>query len=269
MKLIQENIGEGKLWLYLLDSSPELRRSVRPLILICPGGGYGYTSDREAEPLAMRYLAMGYHAAVLRYSVAPAVYPTAPTQLAQAVALIRGNAQVWQVNPRQIFLLGCSAGGHLAASLGVHWHKDWLSQAAGTSPEEIRPTGLILCYPVITAGEFANQESFQNLLPPEASPELRREVSLETQVTPHTPPVFLWHTVTDTMVPVENALLLAEALRKNRVSMELHLYEQGVHGLSTADETAEGADGYGLEPACQNWIDLSHTWLQRQLEKNP
>ena len=146
----------AKLVTYIQDDSAEIGIASRPLVLVCPGGGYEFTSDREAEPLALQFLAMGYHAAVLRYSVAPAVFPMSLCELAWSVGLIREHAEEWHVNPAQIIVLGCSAGGHLVASLGVFWNRDFLAKALGAEGgdrRQLRPDGLILFYPVITSGE--------------------------------------------------------------------------------------------------------------------
>ena len=170
------------LTLYLWDNSVELYDGLlRPLVLLCPGGGYAMTSDREAEGMALRFVAMGVHAAVLRYSVAPARFPTALHQLARSVELIRAHAAEWYVDPERIVVQGSSAGGHLAGSLGVFWNADFLTRDLGTPAEGWKPNGLILSYPVITSGPFAHRGSFQNLLG-EREKELSDFVSLEHQV---------------------------------------------------------------------------------------
>ena len=169
----------GYLYLYFLESSEEMRpREKRPVILMCPGGGYAMTSDREAEPMAMQFLAMGYHVAILRYSVAPARYPTALYQLAESVLWLKRYADRNHIDPDRIILQGCSAGGHLAASYGVAWQEPFLAKAVAARPEQLRVAGLLLCYPVITSGEKAHRESFENLLGDRYG-ELREEMSLE------------------------------------------------------------------------------------------
>lgn len=254
----------AKLTVYIQEYSKDLAIQNRPLILICPGGGYARTSDREAEPMALKFLAMGYHAAILRYSCAPAEYPTALLELASSMVLIRQNAEAWHVEPEQIIVQGCSAGAHLAASLGMFWDEDFLAEGIGLEGpdhELLKPNGMILCYPVITSGEFAHRGSFENLLGSRQE-ELGEKMSLEKQVSSKTPPAFIWHTFTDGAVPVENSLLLVSALRKAGISTEFHMYPRGQHGLSLANHLSETPDGKAVQAECTSWIDLAYTWVQ-------
>ena len=149
------------LYTYILDNSVEMRPNrKRPVIVICPGGGYTMTSDREAEPIAMQYLARGYHAVILRYSVAPARYPLALLQLAKSVAYLREHAEEFHIDTAKIILQGFSAGAHLAASLGVFWKEKFISEVLHTETEIVRPNGMILSYPVISSGKFAHTGVF-------------------------------------------------------------------------------------------------------------
>ena len=206
---------------YFLADSPELKAGAcRPAVVVCPGGGYAYTSDREAEPIALALCARGFHACVLRYPCAPARFPAALRALAEAVAWVRAGAAENHVDPRQISVCGFSAGGHLAGSLGVFWNAPFLAAETGLAPQDMRPDKMVLCYPVITGGEFAHKGSFDNLLGADADAARRAEVSLEQHVTQDTPPAFLWHTYTDPGVPVENTMLFAMALRRAGVPFE-------------------------------------------------
>ena len=255
---------QPKLYTYVLDNTPEIdpeRR--RPAVVLCPGGGYVMTSDREAEPVAIRLNALGYQVFVLRYSVAPAVFPRALAELAAAVAMVRSRADEWHVDPQRITVGGFSAGGHLACSLGVFWQEGFLKKIFRSEETPWRPDRLMLCYPVITSGPFAHRGSFENLLGGMDS-RLMGRVSLETQVSGQTPPTFLWHTYEDETVPVENALLLAWALKRHQVPLEMHLYTHGRHGISLANEETRHIEGHGVQPECQNWVDLFDVW-QRSL----
>lgn len=259
----------GNLYTYFLDSSIEMRpNEKRPVILMCPGGGYEMTSDREAEPMAMQFLAMGYHVAVLRYSVCPVRYPAALLQVAESVLYLKEHADEYHIDPEKIVVQGCSAGGHLAANYGIAWNSPFLTKLMGmeNDPERLRVAGLLLCYPVITSGEKAHEESFRNLLG-EQYEEKKEELSLENQVTPDTPPTFLWHTATDETVPVENSLYFFQACLQQGVSAELHIYPVGGHGLSLANEETCRANGIGVQKECQSWIGLAQTWLEEILIK--
>ncbi|WML43952.1 alpha/beta hydrolase [Neobacillus sp. PS3-40] len=260
---IRTEHSNAKLYTYILNNSPDIDSSrKRPTIIICPGGGYEFTSDREAEPIAIRMNAMGFNACVLRYSVRPAVFPTSLEELSMAVALIRKNAEQWHVDKNKVIAAGFSAGGHLAASLGVFWNKSFLAEALGISNEEIKPNGILLSYPVITSGTHAHKGSFAALLGDKYDA-LLDEVSLEKQVTDQTPPTFLWHTHTDTTVPVENSFMFAEALMKNKVSLEMHIYPKGVHGLSLGiEETKKRDNELTLQPEVANWIEMAGVWIR-------
>lgn len=260
----------GNLYTYFLDSSIEMRpNEKRPVILMCPGGGYEMTSDREAEPMAMQFLAMGYHVAVLRYSVCPVRYPAALLQVAESVLYLKEHTDEYHIDPEKIVVQGCSAGGHLAANYGIAWNSPFLTKLMGmeNDPEQLCVAGLLLCYPVITSGEKAHEESFRNLLG-EQYEEKKDELSLENQVTPDTPPTFLWHTATDETVPVENSLYFFQACLQQGVSAELHIYPVGGHGLSLANEETCRANGIGVQKECQSWIGLAQTWLEEILIKN-
>lgn len=257
-----EGSVSAELRTYIQDDSKDLMIKKRPMMLICPGGGYNHVSDREGEPLAVRFLAMGFHVAVVRYSVAPAVYPTALLELANAMKLVHEYADEWKVDEEKIFVLGCSAGGHLAATLGVYWQEDWLAELSGVKKEWLRPAGMILCYPVITSGEFAHRGSFDTLLKGEENIELLDKLSLERHVTASVPQTFLWHTGCDASVPVENSLLFVSELHKCGVEVEFHMYPVGTHGLSTADELSQNSNGAGVQPECTSWLPLVQTWLK-------
>lgn len=233
----------------------------RPAVVICPGGGYCYTSTREGEPIALQYLAAGMQTFVLHYNCAPAVFPCALLELASSIAYVREHAQEWNIDPDRIFVIGFSAGGHLAASIGCFWHAPFVSQALGVTPEQIRPNGNLLAYPVITSGEFAHRGSFDALCRGLDQEKYLKLTSLELQVTELNPPTFLWHTNEDGAVPVENSFLYTAALRKAKVPVEFHMYAHGWHGLSLANEETACEEGRAL-PKVQSWMELSIAWIR-------
>ncbi|WP_053362849.1 alpha/beta hydrolase [Bacillus sp. FJAT-27251] len=254
--------SQAKLYTYFLSNSPQMdSERKRPAVIICPGGGYEFTSDREAEPIAIKLNAMGIHACVLRYSTAPAVFPTSLMELASAVALVRENAEKWNVDNKKIIAAGFSAGGHLAASLGVFWNEGFLSEKLGVPADVIKPNGLLLSYPVITSGEHAHRGSFDALVGKEDL-QLLEKVSLEKQVSKDTPPTFLWHTFTDEPVPVENSFLFANALLKQKISLEMHIYPRGAHGLALGTEETRGKNNdRSVQPEVASWIEMAGRWV--------
>lgn len=262
---VDDMMEEAVLTTYLLSRYEDVRMESAPLIIICPGGGYEMLSNREAEQFAIQWNSRGYHAAVLRYSVAPETFPTALLQLALAVLYVRKNSEVWGVDPKRIFLEGSSAGGHLAACYGVFWKRPYVLKALGLEDEmaeQLRPAGLILNYPVVTSGRYAHEGSFQNLLgEAAANVQLKEELSIEKQVNDDMPPVFIWHGGEDTTVPPENSLLLAMACREAGIPVELHLYMKGAHGLGLANKLTQAPDGFGIEPSCESWMGLAHAWM--------
>ena len=261
-------LGSAYLETFFLDVTDKFTVQERPLVLVCPGGGYNHTSDRESEIVAIQFNAMGYHTAVLRYSCAPAVFPTALLELTKAVAYIRENAEKYRIDPERIAILGFSAAGHLAASLGVFWNTEWFAKireenGVKLTAQQIRPDGLILCYPVITSGEYAHRGSFDDLLGEarRSDPFWLEKMSLEKQDLRDVPPVFMWHTSYDNAVPLENSLYFATELIKARKPVEYHIFPGDVHGMSLADWRTRSETRIKDTSAVQ-WISLAHTWME-------
>ena len=210
-----------------LDAMPTVKQ--RPLVLVVPGGGYSHVSPREGDPVALQFAAAGYHTAVLTYSVGEGARDYRPLrQLSEAVC-------------------GCSAGGHLALSGAV-------LDIPGETAQQ-RPDAVILGYPVITAGAYAHRGSFVQLAGSEDAA-AQQVFTLEDKVTSDTPPVFVWHTMEDKTVPVENTLLLLAALRRAGVPCEAHLFEKGAHGTSISTAEVDAAD-----PHRAHWVALCLEWL--------
>jgi acetyl esterase/lipase len=278
---------------YIHENSREFQTNhTRPAIVICPGGGYLGTSDREAEPVALRFAALGYHTFVLRYTTyykewvkdfqnppAPnenSAYPQPLYDLSKALLTVRENASKWLVDPNKIAVCGFSAGGHLAASMSVQWNSQLLYDKFSVEPDLLKPNATILGYPVVDyqlmkektaeADDFikgfwniSSKAFFGNSDP---STEQLFEASPVNFVTPETPPTFIWHTADDDLVYAENSLRHATALAKNKVPYELHVFESGVHGLSLCDETTASNENH-LNTECKVWVDLASSWLKR------
>lgn len=255
---INEAGHQAKLTFYLQENFEEIdptRR--RPLVLICPGGGYENISNREAEPVALKLLSLGFHAAVLTYSVAPAEFPVSLRQLGQAMVAVREKSTEYPIDPERIFVMGFSAGGHLAASLGAFWNHSLLEDLSADATV-LRPKGLILCYPVISSGEHRHVSSFRKLLG--SAEEKLDQVSIEKLITEDFPATFVWHTLEDQVVPVQNTLLLVDQLVEKKIFCECHLYPKGPHGLSLGtEETAPDAGMYNRD--IQGWPELAARWI--------
>ncbi len=247
---------------FFFKDSPEIVIKKRPLILICPGGGYEFLSDREGESIAFKFNSFGYHAAIINYSIAPVTYPTQLLEVSAAVKFFKDHAEDFFIDPDRIAIYGASAGGHAAADYATGYFRDEVTSVLKVSPDYLKPAGMILAYPVITSGEFAHRGSFDNLLG-----ELRDNkkmldyLSIENRITKETPPAFIWHTFPDGCVPVENSLLLAEAMKKENIPFELHIFPSGDHGLGLADEITLSPNRTEINIAAAQWIDLCRVWL--------
>lgn len=235
-------------------------------VVILPGGAYERISQRESEPVALRFTAAGYNAFVLDYSIRPQRFPKALQDICRSLTIIRQNAKDWKIDPDKIAVCGFSAGGHAAACLGVFWQRKELYNINGIDTDRVKPNALVLSYPVISSGEFAHKVSIKNLLGENPSNEILETVSLEKQVSSSTPPVFLWHTIEDQSVPVENSLLFASALRKHNVPFELHIYPRGAHGLALATNNTS-TESIKPDGHVAGWLDLCIQWLKIQFKK--
>lgn len=253
---------------YRPDNMIEMGRKdeKRPCLVVCPGGGYCYCSQREAEPIALQFLPEGFHVFVLDYSVAPCRYPTQLIQVAATMELIYKNAEQWNCDVSRIAIIGFSAGGHLAAHYSTSFD---CPQVRRVFPQSKGVQASILCYPVITADpDWAHNGSFDALLGTQGrTQEEIEKYSCNNLVTAHTPPAFLWHTAEDDCVPCMNSLLYAQALAANKVPYEMHIYPYGGHGLSTCDYRTND----NLQPSHHYdnaWLASAKRWLRLMFKTN-
>ncbi len=275
-KMIYEKIQlwaehpEATLTSYCPDMTEELHLTPRKTVIVCPGGGYHFLSDREAEPIAFQFMAAGFNTFILRYSVREQITPWAPQiEAALAIKYVRENAEKYNTDPNKIFINGYSAGGHLAASACTLWNnkliRDAIGVTAGEAPEGInRPNGGILVYPVITLVGGKHLNSFKYLLGQEKQTvESIGEFALDKSVDDTTPPAFIWHTFNDSVVPVECSMLYASALIAHKIPCELHIYPDGPHGLSLANEFVYSGHPERENAYVQNWIDHAISWVRQ------
>ena len=207
-------------------------------MVICPGGGYGGLAPHEGNDYALWLNQHGVTCFVLKYRLGSHGYrhPVMLEDAARAVRWVRAHADDYKIDTHRVGIMGSSAGGHLAATLLTHFDAGNPNSSDVIERQSSRPDLGILCYAVITMGKFTHEGSKENLLGKNPSPELVENLSNELQVTPNTPPCFLWTTFEDTTVPMENSMMFAEALRKNHVPFDLHVYQKGGHGMGLKDK---------------------------------
>ena len=247
-----------ELKIFVSGDSAEMARfgTTRPMVLILPGGAYAFTSEKEAEPIAMHFLAQGINAAVLYYSTAPAVFPVSLLETLTAIKYLRENAEKYLTDKDRIYVCGFSAGGHLAASVGTHWNKRESAEYFENT-EDVRPNGLILSYPVIINDGPQHRGSFENLLGDKKDDkEMLEYLCLDKQVSKQTPPTFIWSTFQDTCVPCESTLRFASALEANGIPFEMHIYEKGGHGMATCDLVTNATS-----TRSKNWLTEACEWV--------
>lgn len=274
---------------YLLEQRPEIALSGRrPAIVICPGGGFMTLSVRETEPLAIAFAAQGFQTFVLHYHTAQtgnAGWPQPMLDLALALRTIREHAEEWNTAPSQVAILGASAGGNVCANLAVHWQGPMVTDALGGSPELYRPDAVILAYSLIDLS--AQQESLsrdpavdiphpvyhntlrdfhtqmeQTLQGNTSHADGKNPCDPARWVTDAVPPVFLWHTSMDEMVYVGNSLSFCQELHRQRVPFELHVFEEGPHGLALSTKATAGKPE-DIVPDNEVWLPLALRFLRR------
>ena len=260
MKMIHMSVPghpEATLEGYILDCELSLGQDTnRPAIVVCPGGGYLYCSPREAEPVALRYAAKGFHAFILRYSTGWDAKDFAPLQeVSWVIGYLREHAEQWHIDPNKIATCGFSAGGHLALAAGVKG--------------ENKPNAMILGYPAVTTPNNPMSNFMVKLMTgkQEVTDEDCAEFSLENFITKDAPPVFMTATAEDGLSPY-GALLVANCYSKLGLAYELHMFQHGPHGYSLADETTADGSSQVLNRSFAKWHELSVEWLYRIFGEN-
>ena len=241
---------------YILDCKLTLGQDQkRPAILVCPGGGYMYCSDREAEPIALAYTARGFHAFVLRYSVGWEAGGFRPLQeVSWAIGYLREHAEEWNIDPEKIVTCGFSAGGHLALSAGLL--------------AENKPNAMILGYPAASAPNMPGMNFMLQLLEgkKDVTAEDAAKYDLVSQITKDAPPVFIAATAQDLLTP-HGALPIAQKYSQFGTNYELHIFQYGPHGYALANEVTADGSINTVDPAYAQWHELSVMWLHKILGK--
>jgi acetyl esterase/lipase len=268
----------------------------RPAVLICPGGAYLFCSDREAEPVALRFAAMGYHAFVLRYSTYSAgdpdfvpwavdartmpinpnsVHPAPMRDIGQAFLTIRAHADEWRVDVDKIAVCGFSAGAHDCAMYSVYWQNPIISGFFKTDPSVFRPAAAILAYGIYdyhlmfgehldpAARAMSEAAGIAFFGTPSPTGAMLGAASPALHVTDDMPPAFLWATAADELVPVENTTRMAQALARAGRPFEVHIFEEGQHGLGLSHQASSGS-ALEINPAVARWVGLAEAWLRQR-----
>ncbi len=278
---------------YIIGESGELHaQGKRPAVLVCPGGAYLNCSDREGEPVALKFASMGYHAFVLRYStydergkdILPMgatptpkkkiQHPQPMRDIGKAMIYIADHADAWMVDEKRIAVCGFSAGAHNTAMYSVYWNAPVMTEHFGADAAKLRPAAAILGYTIsdyIYSQERAGRgedplfaaSNTAFLGTPEPSEQLLDEVSPARHVNADTPPTFLWATSEDDLVQVQHTIRMAHALADHKIPFELHIFEKGPHGLSVATQAAAAAKSQ-ISRDVAKWTELAECWLEKR-----
>jgi len=235
---------------------PDPAKATGAAIVICPGGGYGGLAPHEGVDYARFLNEQGIAGFVLKYRLGPNGYhhPAMLQDAARAVRTVRARAGEWHVDTKRIGIMGSSAGGHLASTLLTHFDAGQANSPDPIERQSSRPDLGILCYAVITMGQFTHQGSKHNLLGDNPPDDLVKGLSNELQVTKETPPCFIWHTWEDNGVAVENSLQFAAALRKAGVPFDLHVYQKGGHGIGLGSNKWDPEHRHPWTADCVFWL---------------
>lgn len=292
IKLI-EGRDDVTLTTYILADSPEmLAGQKRPAVIVCPGGAYFSCSDREGEPVALAFANMGYHAFVLRYSVyggngfemdlnhlpikEECQHPRPMQDIGRAMLYIREHAEEWLVDTERIAICGFSAGAHNCAMYETNWSKPVMTDYFKCEAKALRPAACILGYPLTDYlymkentsdnpfdATFFNGSNTAFLGEDRYTDERMIEVSPAHNVDTDTPPTYIWSTAADNLVPVQHAIRMAHALADKKIPFELHIFEEGPHGLSTSTQASVQAKSQ-MYPDAAKWVGLCGAWLEKR-----
>ena len=233
---------------------------VRKCVLILPGGAYAFVSEREAEPVALRFNGQDIACFVLKYTIAPKLkYPNPFVEVFAALSYIRRNAEFYHIDVNKIAVLGFSAGGHLAAGSSAFCKQQEYANYLNIPLSEMEINGCMLSYPVISS-EYGHTESIKNIT--QGRDDLKEKMSLEKQITPDFPKTFIWHTTFDNAVILKNSLALAMALHENKVFLEMHIYPMLDHGQSLCDASVYGTN---MDKEVLNQMKHNTQWIENAI----
>ena len=264
---IQLDGESADIYLDALIASP-IKDKKRRALLVIPGGGYAALASREGYPIAEAFIPYGFSAFILNYYTGrKEPFPIQLIQAAKAIKHIKDNAEEYGIDADELFVVGFSAGAHLAGCTAILYNHPAIYENAGITPDYIKPRGAMLIYPVVSARY--HKSSFKNLLCDDnPSSEKLIETSLEEHVNGDSAPMFILHTANDEIVNVMNSLCLAEAYTNAGVSYEMHIYPDAPHGVALANSiTACGREKWD-NPRIAEWVRMSAEWADELIKNN-
>lgn len=275
--LLNPEVPDVKLITYLLSPSREVKvGEKKPAVIVCPGGAYQFLSDKEAEPIALKYNSEGFHSFVFCYHVGLDAYTRQPQpikDLAKAVLYIKNHAEEWEVDPDKISICGFSAGGHLCAMYASLWKEKWLSEPLGCEKKDLQISAAVLAYPMADTllvekmrrehpTELMNLTNIAMTGTENPDIDTTKKYSPLTYVNKETVPCFIWSTFQDELLDVRNSLHFGEKLREFQIPFELHVYEEGKHGLALACEATD-CEKQDKERTAKEWFYDMIRFLKR------
>lgn len=281
--ILNENRKSGKFRLYIQDPDISFGKTrERPFILICPGGGYMFRATKEGEAMALHFLAKGYHVGVLEYQTylndrrnladvnTNLQFEDIYLDMLDAMLYLKSHQKEWFIQENQIFAMGFSAGGHLSAYLATRWHDQAFvaKHYPNHSPEDFKPAGVILGYPLINYSALRATESAlsdDNLIALKTILEGIDE-NLSDCVSEKTVPVFLFHTCEDDVTLATASLDFIAQLQKYQIPCEFHFFETGRHGLALANET-HAVTSDDVKEGYRDWTHLADIWMQERIRR--
>lgn len=286
MKYFKKKFGKlgATATFYIQEPNKEIDENRKsPVMIIVPGGAYLWTSWREEEPIALEFLGQGFSCVVAEYATEGldfyhnknndfskepvSAFPNPLVDLSRIIAYTREHAEEWSLDNNSFNVLGFSAGGNLTCQLGTYWKADWLQKLVNKKCQLYKPNSIALAYGATNMYIPQSNPELTNIvnyatLGKECSIERQEKVNLVNADTSNCPPAFIWHTMEDPLVPVENALHFATNLRQHKIPFELHIFEKGKHGLALGDlRTDSKKDRSQSNKQAKKWVDLYLTWL--------
>lgn len=263
LKDIDSRFKDSPATLLIYISERNESTELRPGMLVCPGGAYVFCSPREGEPIAFRYLSEGFNCFILDYSTHKK-YPVPQLELAAAFSYIRSHEKEFDLLPNSLSIAGFSAGGHLVGSYGL-FYKEFAKELK-INDKMLRPLSIVMGYPVTVMNADTHQETRDTITGGEE--ELKTKLSIPNHITKDYPPTFVWATKDDQLVPYQNTALLYEALKKNKVLSECHIFESGWHGASLANRSCyrKGEITKKMKDI-RDWVSLSADFIFNILDK--